>query len=163
MPDQDEQYVVKVNDFSFTIHRSAAESADMIAKPDNTFHLIKDHLSITAKILEADLYGKKLRIEVEGDIFEVEVRDDLAQMLDRMGFGRVSSKQVKQIKAPMPGLVLQIAVREGQEVRDGDRLLVLEAMKMENSINIHADGVIKKINVSNGQAVDKGQVLIELA
>ncbi len=62
----------------------------------------------------------------------------------------------------MPGLVIDVAVKEGQEVKEGDRLLILEAMKMENSIIIHANATIKRIAVTAGQAVDKGQVLVEL-
>ena len=62
----------------------------------------------------------------------------------------------------MPGLVLQIAVQDGQQVNEGDKILILEAMKMENSILVHADAMIKKIIVSAGQAVEKGQVLVEL-
>ena len=62
----------------------------------------------------------------------------------------------------MPGLVLEIAVTEGQEVKEGDKILILEAMKMENSILIHTNAKIKRIAVSAGQAVDKGQVLVEL-
>ena len=83
-------------------------------------------------------------------------------MLDKMGFNTTSSRHIKEIKAPMPGMVLEINVMEGQEVKEGERLLILSAMKMENSILIHADGKIKKINIVAGQAVDKGQVLMEL-
>jgi biotin carboxyl carrier protein len=62
----------------------------------------------------------------------------------------------------MPGLVVDVVVTEGQEVAEGDKLLILSAMKMENSILIHAAATIKKINVKPGEAVEKGQVLIEL-
>jgi biotin carboxyl carrier protein len=79
-----------------------------------------------------------------------------------MGFGSAANKMIKEIKAPMPGLVLEIAVADGQQVKQGDRLLILEAMKMENSIMIHTDARIKKIGVCAGQAVEKGQVLVEL-
>jgi biotin carboxyl carrier protein len=113
--------------------------------------------------LEEDSTGKNVAIEVEGETFRIVIKDELDQMLDRMGYSNVSVKQVKEIKAPMPGLVIDVSVKEGQEVKEGDRILVLEAMKMENSIMIHADATIKKIVVSPGQAVDKGQVLVELA
>jgi biotin carboxyl carrier protein len=83
-------------------------------------------------------------------------------MLDKMGFNNVTAKQVKEIKAPMPGLVVEVSVQEGQEVVEGERLLILEAMKMENSIILHAPATIKKILVKKGQPVDKNQVLIEL-
>jgi biotin carboxyl carrier protein len=84
-------------------------------------------------------------------------------MLDTMGYSNISAKQIKEIKAPMPGLVIEVSVKEGQDVKEGDKILILEAMKMENSIMTHADATIKKISVSSGQAVDKGQVLVELA
>jgi biotin carboxyl carrier protein len=79
-----------------------------------------------------------------------------------MGFGLSNNKAIKEIKAPMPGLVLEIAVIDGQDVKDGDKILILEAMKMENSIMIHTAAKIKKIIVAAGQAVEKGQVLVEL-
>ena len=79
-----------------------------------------------------------------------------------MGFGSGSSKQIKEIKAPMPGLVLEIAVVDGQDIKEGDKILILEAMKMENCIIIQTNARIKKILVAAGQAVEKGQVLVEL-
>jgi len=160
--DNDEKYVVRVNDFNFVISRQDAASADIVQKSADTFHCIKDHQSFIATIHTPDNYGKKLRIEIAGEMFEVEIKEPLDQLLEKMGYNKTSGKQVKQIKAPMPGLVLQVSVAEGQEMKGGERLLILEAMKMENSINIHAEGKIKKILVKNGQAVDKGQVLIEL-
>jgi len=99
---------------------------------------------------------------LQGDIFNLGIKDPLDQMLDKMGFGVITEKQIKEIKAPMPGLVLEISVSDGQEVAAGDKMLILEAMKMENSINIPSIATIKKILVKKGQAVDKGQVLIEL-
>mgnify|MGYP001792417801 CR=1 FL=1 len=62
----------------------------------------------------------------------------------------------------MPGLVLEIAISVGQVVKEGDKILILQAMKMENSIVIHANATIKRIAVSTGEAVEKGQVLVEL-
>ena len=62
----------------------------------------------------------------------------------------------------MPGLVLEVNVSEGQEVKEGDKILILVAMKMENSLMIHADATIKKICVKAGDPVEKGQVLVEL-
>ncbi|HRO71407.1 MAG TPA: acetyl-CoA carboxylase biotin carboxyl carrier protein subunit [Chitinophagaceae bacterium] len=79
-----------------------------------------------------------------------------------MGFNAGKGKQHKEIKAPMPGLVLSIAVTEGQQVIEGDKILILEAMKMENNIMTHANARISRIAVKEGQAVEKGQMLVEL-
>ena len=66
------------------------------------------------------------------------------------------------VTAPMPGKILRILVKEGEQVKTGQGLLVLEAMKMENEIPAPKDGVVKKILVKEGDTVDTGQPLIEL-
>jgi biotin carboxyl carrier protein len=162
MPDKIETFIVKVNEFLFKTTLEELEAIDMIRKSDTEFHLIKDHSSVKGKVHESDATGKKLRIEIEGEMFDVEIKDHLDQMLEKMGFGVGKGKRVSDIKAPMPGLVLQILVTEGQEVKDGEPVLILEAMKMENSIMLQGDAKIKKIHVKGGQSVEKGQALVEL-
>lgn len=155
-------YQVKANDFLFSYTSTEINNADIVQLSPTEFNLIKDHRCINAKLIEADGTGKKLKIEIEGEIYIIDIKDQLDQVLEKMGFGSASNKQIKEIKAPMPGLVLEIAITEGQNVKSGDKLLILEAMKMENSIMIHADATIKKVAVIAGQAVEKGQVLVEL-
>jgi biotin carboxyl carrier protein len=67
---------------------------------------------------------------------------------------------VSDLKAPMPGLVLQILVEPGQEIKKGDKILILEAMKMENAIKAPADAIVAQIHINPGTAVDKNQLLI---
>jgi len=162
MPDEVRTYIVKTNGFIFSFTKDDIDKADLVTLSPASFNLIKDHRNTNAKLLEADATAKRLKIEIEGETFDVEIKDELDQMLEQMGFGKASIKQVKNIKAPMPGLVLEIAVTDGQEVKEGDKLLILEAMKMENSIMIQTSATIKKVSVSAGQAVEKGQVLVEL-
>lgn len=78
-----------------------------------------------------------------------------------MGIERGKTKLVNAIKAPMPGLILEISVAVGQSVKENDPLLILEAMKMENSFLSPRDGIIKAIAVEIGNAVEKGQLLVE--
>ncbi len=85
----------------------------------------------------------------------------LDELIKSMGIERGRTKVVNAIKAPMPGLILEINVSVGQEVKENDPLLILEAMKMENCFLSPRDGVIKSITVEKGNAVDKGQLLIE--
>ena len=68
----------------------------------------------------------------------------------------------EEIKAPMPGKILEIRVKEGDSVNEGDVLLILEAMKMENEIMAPVSGVVKGIYVSTGQMVDTDDLLIIL-
>jgi biotin carboxyl carrier protein len=74
-----------------------------------------------------------------------------------------SAQKVGDLKAPMPGLVVDIPVKEGDVVKKGDTLVILEAMKMENALKAVGDAVVKKINVKKGQAVDKNTLLVQMA
>ena len=163
MPGKSPLYKVIVNEFEFAFTKEQIDSVELVTKSPVEFNLIKNHRSVNAKLQETSMDAKQQTIEVNGEKFEIEIKDELDQVLDKMGFNTVVNKQVKEIKAPMPGLVLEIDVKEGQEVKDGDKILILVAMKMENSILINSDATIKKIVVSAGQPVEKGQVLVELA
>ena len=82
-------------------------------------------------------------------------------MLKQLGMESAFGNKIKDIKAPMPGLVLNILVYEGLEVSKGDNILVLEAMKMENIIKSPSNGKISKILVSPGGKVEKNQILVQ--
>lgn len=79
-----------------------------------------------------------------------------------MGLSVVASTKLDNIKAPMPGLIIDIMVKEGQSIEKGTPLLILEAMKMENVLKADGEGIVKSIEIIKGQAVDKGQILIEM-
>jgi len=162
MPDKDSTYKIMVNGFVFFFTRRDLETLDLATISPTEFNCLKDNQSVNARLLQANLLNKTFTIETGGETYDVSIKDELDQQLEQMGFGAASGKQVKEIKAPMPGLVLEVAVSEGQPVKEGDRILILEAMKMENSIVIHADATIKKVAVTAGQAVEKGQVLVVL-
>jgi biotin carboxyl carrier protein len=78
-----------------------------------------------------------------------------------MGMAQTGTGNLKDIKAPMPGLILDVKVAPGDLVKKGDVVLILEAMKMENSIKSPGDGVVKDIKVALKQSVEKNQVLIQ--
>lgn len=155
-------YTVKVNDFEFSFTQQQVDAVDLTWTSPTTGNLLNGHKSLNAVLLDADPSAKLQTLEIEGERFAVQIRDELDVLMDKMGFGKVAGKQVKEIKAPMPGLVLDVRVSEGQQVDAGATLLILVAMKMENSILINTEATIKRIAVKAGQAVDKGQVLIEL-
>ena len=156
------EYKVKVNEFEFSFTQQQVDSIDVVKKSSRVFNLLKDHRSINALLVETDQSAKKQTLEIDGERFDIQISDELDVMLDKMGFNVGAGKQIKEIKAPMPGLVLDVSVSEGQQVTEGDKILILVAMKMENSIIISTNSTIKRINVSAGDAVEKGQVLVEL-
>jgi biotin carboxyl carrier protein len=74
----------------------------------------------------------------------------------------IASRKVNEIKAPMPGLVLNVDVSEGDEITKDQQVLVLEAMKMENVLKAPGNGVVKAVNANQGDKVEKNQVLVTL-
>lgn len=109
-------------------------------------------------------FDKELKsavINVDGFDFNVKMNEPLDQLINELGFLESSKHSVKELLSPMPGLVVEVFAQVGQEVAEGDKLLSLEAMKMENILKSSSDGIIKSIQVSGGDSVVKGQLLIE--
>ena len=98
---------------------------------------------------------------VNSNTYQVKIANKLDQLISKMGFSIGTNKQINKIKAPMPGLILDVMAKEGQVVKEDDALLILEAMKMENVIISQREGIIKTIAVKKGDAVDKNNLLIE--
>jgi biotin carboxyl carrier protein len=99
---------------------------------------------------------------VNNHLYKVSVKDKYDELLHEMGFDSGSAKKGGDVKAPMPGLVLNVMVKVGQKIKQGDSLLVLEAMKMENILKANADGEVKKVIVKKGDKVEKSQVMLSL-
>lgn len=152
-----------VNDsLSFEVSARELEELDRVQTGENTVHVLKDSRSYEVKVLETDFPGKKLTLQVNGNIYVAEISDTYDQLVNKMGLTLDTQHKVDEIRAPMPGLVLQILVGPGEEVKRGDTLLILEAMKMENVIKSPGDGLIGQVSVEKGQPVDKGQVLFRM-
>jgi biotin carboxyl carrier protein len=124
------------------------------------FHIIKDNQSISAEVVSADVKHKTFQIKVNGNIHEVTLKNKMDLLLDKMGISAQDDTTIKDIKAPMPGLILDILVSVGDEISKGNQLMVLEAMKMENVLKASGDGIVKSIEVIKGQSVEKNQLLI---
>lgn len=135
-------------------------SLDLIKEKEGSFHLLKDNKSFNIEIVKADYTNKEFIIKVNGNKYTLNVKDKFDLLLKDMGMENLTFAKVNEVKAPMPGLVLDILVQAGTEVKKGDPLMVLEAMKMENILKSPADGKVKKINVGKKQAVEKNQVLL---
>lgn len=133
---------------------------DMQPIGPHTFHIIKDHKSYTVEVVEADYQAKSFTFKINGAKQTVTAKDRFDLLLDKLGMSDANASKVNDIKAPMPGLILDIKVQPGQEVKKGDPILVLEAMKMENILKSPGDGVVKEIKVQARQNVEKNQVLI---
>lgn len=100
---------------------------------------------------------------VNGRKIELEITSDKELLLRQMGVGSSYQQKAAELKAPMPGLITRILVKEGQQVEKGTPLLAIEAMKMENIIKATAPGVVSSILVSQGKAVEKNEILIRFS
>ena len=149
------------NQHAFDLSESDLQNLDAVAVGNSQFHLLKDHQPYQAEIIESDFNQKKYTVKVNNVNYTVAISNALDQLISSMGFEVGAAKQVNAIKAPMPGLILEIHVEVGQTVKENDSLIILGAMKMENSFLSPRDGVIKSIAVVVGDAVEKGQLLIE--
>ena len=134
---------------------------DMIEVHKYTFHIIKNYKGYNATLVSFNREEKKMVLNVNDNDYEILVKDKNDLLLQQLGISAKTSSAVQTIKAPMPGLIINISVQAGEEVKKGNLLLILEAMKMENAIKSPRDGKIKKINVQVKQAVEKNYLLIE--
>ncbi len=159
---QDEKFQLKVNGkWEFEQKLAHASELDVVSFDDRHFHILKDGKSYRAEVLNFDFPAKTASIRVNGEVFQVEIEDHFDLLVKKMGLTAAVHHKINQVKAPMPGLVLSIAVEPGQEVVRGDVLMILEAMKMENVLKSPGEGRVKKILVQKGKPVDKGELLLE--
>lgn len=160
---------IKVNnqfDFEVETHGEHLEVNSKVINPDIKklndllYHVIDNNASYNAEVVSFSREEKTAEIKVNNNVYKVAAKDEFDILLDKMGLSNLMAAKVSEIKAPMPGLVLKILVEEGAEVKKGDSLFVLEAMKMENIIKCPADVIIRAIKIKPGDKVEKGQVLI---
>jgi biotin carboxyl carrier protein len=136
-------------------------SADVLLQPNGTSHWILNNKSYNVEVVQLNRESKELTIKVNGTSYQVQLKDRFDDLLKSLGMEGSGQKKLKDLRAPMPGLVLDIMVQEGQTVDKDTPLVILEAMKMENVIKSPASGVVKKVSASKGLAVEKNAVLIE--
>ena len=148
----DERTRGKINDEDFGL--------DVRWISENRLHVIREPRSYDIELLP-DVDGNR-QIRVNGNTYGAEVVGKFDELLKKLGMHNGTTGKVSDMKAPMPGLVLEVLVKPGDAVSKGDRLLVLEAMKMEHNITASEEGVVHCIDVQEGEQVEQGTVLIRL-
>jgi biotin carboxyl carrier protein len=161
---KESKYLVAVNEkHQFEISSEQANTLDFVKIDSKHFHILRGQKSYRAEIVEANFQKKIFKIKIDGNLHNIIIADKFDQLVERLGLSVIASSKVTDVKAPMPGLVLDINVATGQEVNKGDKLMILEAMKMENVIKSEGIGIVKEIHVEKGAIVEKGQMLIEMS
>ncbi len=124
------------------------------------YHAVHQNKSFTLELVKSDGASGEFEVKVNGKNYTFTVKDAMAQLLEKLGISANASQKLNELKAPMPGMVLNILVEPGQTVEKGDALLVLEAMKMENVLKAPGSGKVAKIQVKKGDNVEKNHLLL---
>lgn len=161
------KYLVTVGDHTFSIQVNQDDQImfdDEIVEVDfasvgegDLYSLLVNNESFEAMVEERDGVWYVL---MRGDLYEVNVVDERTQLLRARAGAIVPDTGEIAIKAPMPGLIVAVAVEVGQEVQAGDKIIILESMKMENELKAPRAGRIERINVQPRQSVEQHQVLV---
>jgi len=155
-------YSITIDTEKFNLNRNDVGSLDIISIGDSQYHLLQDNQSNMVQILDTDFPNKSITLAVNGNIYSVKIADEYDQIVDKMGMRTIRSHQINEVRAPMPGLILEVLVTVGQKVDKGTPLIVLSAMKMENIITSPGVGVVKRIATEINKAVEKGELIIEM-
>ncbi|MDF4201704.1 acetyl-CoA carboxylase biotin carboxyl carrier protein subunit [Maribacter sp. SA7] len=155
-------YLITVNEEEIECKISDANALDSIAVNAHTLHVLQENTAFEVEIRESDFLNKTISLSINGNIYEVKLEDEYDQQVKKMGLLAVTTQKLNEVKAPMPGLIVDVMVEVGQEIVEGTPLLVLSAMKMENIILAQGEGTIKSIEVKKDDTVEKGQLIIEM-
>ncbi|OGL44427.1 MAG: hypothetical protein A2W05_06055 [Candidatus Schekmanbacteria bacterium RBG_16_38_10] len=144
---KEKSFLVKIDDEEFDV--------DATVLKKELYSLIVSNKSYLTNIKSEE---NKYIVDVNSESFEIEVFDEATKRTVQRKNEAGSGKQI--IKAPMPGKIVKILVKEGEEVEPGSGMIVVEAMKMENELKSSSKGVVKEIAVEEGVAVNAGDTLI---
>jgi acetyl/propionyl-CoA carboxylase alpha subunit len=158
---EDKHQVVIEGGYAIDISSEDLCNLDVVALPGNQFHVLHDGKSYLVEVVSEEGVLKKYTLRINGELIRTSYRDQLDLLMDKLGFEKQSSFLDNRLVSPMPGLVLDVMVEVGQTVEAGEKLLILEAMKMENLIKAPASGIVQSIVIKKGQSLEKGQLLME--
>lgn len=133
---------------------------DLAPLGDNAWNLIVNNQSHNVRLVAHDKIAKSVTFLVNNRTYKADVRDRFDELLDKMGMSVLEDNTLNELKAPMPGLVVDVIAKPGSTVEKGDTLLILEAMKMENAIKAVGNATLKNVHVEKGQSVEKNQLLM---
>ena len=162
-------YQISVDEkYEFELSSEEAEKLDVANYSDidstvshKKSHILYNQKSYSLEPLAEDFVSRNYKIKVNGNTYNVAIETPLDQLIKDMGLSLGNDSVEDMVYAPMPGIILEVNVVEGDEVKQGDYLCVLEAMKMENALTAPRDGVIMSVNIAKGETVEKGKLLIE--
>jgi biotin carboxyl carrier protein len=157
----DRTYTIDINQDSEVVIDGQRRALDFRAiDDDGLFSLLLDNNSFEALVEEGE---GEYRVLINGVLYHAQVADERAKRLAEAAGAFAPTSGEVNIKSPMPGLIVAVHVSEGQAVKKGQVIVVLESMKMENELKAPRDGAVTSVKVQPRQAVEQNQVLIVLS
>jgi len=154
-------YIVKIDGEDIVVTQNDLKALDT-SVIDGRHHILENNKSYKVSKINTGDNPKTGTISINEKEFDFQILDQYDQVVSKMGLDVVATQKVTDIIAPMPGLILDIMIAEGDAIQEGDSILILEAMKMENVIKAEGEGIIKSINHKVGDTVEKGACIIEI-
>jgi biotin carboxyl carrier protein len=163
------KYITTVDNHEFTIELNPNNQILVNGEPytldfeqmadSGVYSLLLNNHSVQAMVEERD---KVYEVQILGELYQVQVQDERAYRLAQARGSIADTHGEALVKSPMPGIILKVLVADGQAVTKGDKVIILESMKMENELRAPRDGLIHHVSVAAGASVEKGQVLVTI-
>ena len=155
----DKQFEIEIQNDGTLLVNGEQREVDFYSLDPSLYSVITENQSYAVVIEEQ--HGE-YQVQMRGHLFTGHVLDERAQLLaSRRGGGKTETGEIS-IKAPMPGLIAALPVSEGQAVKAGDTVVILESMKMHNELKAPRDGVVQRISVEVGHSVEQNKLLVTI-
>jgi len=156
-------FLLDVNAGQYTFQLTDADNITLNDSDVNNQIILDNNKSKLVSVKEVNHELKRYQIQIDGRTYQVQISDAVDQQILKMNLKSKKSNQLKELRAPMPGLVRQVNVQVGDQVDSGDALFILEAMKMENVLKSPVNGLVSDLFVKPGESVEKNQILLSFS
>jgi len=156
-------FLLDVNASQYTFQLIDADNITLNDSKVNNQIILDNNKSKLVSVKGVNHELKRYQIQIDGRIYHVQISDEVDQQILTMNLKSKRSNQLKELRAPMPGLVRQVNVQVGDQVDAGDSLFILEAMKMENLLKSPVNGTVSDLFVKPGESVEKNQILLSFS
>jgi pyruvate carboxylase subunit B len=158
---KDREYTIEIDPDRGTLIDGEPQEIDFRRLPSGgETSLLMNHRSISAIVEER---GNHWDVLIRGELYSVRVQDERAYRLERMRSAGLTVDGEAIVSSPMPGIIVTVSVTVGDFVRHGDKVVILESMKMENELRAPCDGLVTHVHVGPGESVEKDQPLVGIS
>jgi biotin carboxyl carrier protein len=158
---EDQEFIIEIGHENQIMVNDEPYEIDFQKMPDSgVTSLIIGNRSLEAVVEDKD---GSWQVLIRGDLYDVQVEDERSRRLASARGDLQDADGEIVMRSPMPGIVIAVSVRKGQTIRKGDKVIILESMKMENELRAPRDGTITQVSVEPGVSVEKDQILVVIS